>query len=121
MTPEQFTFVPPPQPTGAVGAGPRNIIVADEIRVGRITITSYGEDEAGIWIGNGQDRHMIAIFSTPTQVGVGVYEKGVKGPCGICLHLGADGAGMIQFADDDGRYVSLGLEDVRRLLEERTP
>lgn len=111
----QITRVQLPQPVGAAGSSPRNVGVFDEIRVGPILITSRG-DEAGIWIGTGQDRAMIAIFSTPTQTGVGIYEKGIKGPCGICLYLDQEGAGCIQFADDDGRFVSLGLDDVKRLL-----
>jgi hypothetical protein len=104
---KKLMFVPPPPP--AMHGDGRTITITKGYQDG-------ADNTAGIWIGTGRDRNMVAIFSTPDQIGIGIYEKGANGPCGICLHLDNDGAGVIQFADNDGRYVSLGLDDVKMMM-----
>lgn len=108
-------------PRRGVEGEQRRVAEFDEIRVGPILITAYDKDSAGIWIGTARDRPMIAIFYTPSQVGIGIYEKGAPGPTNICLHLDHEGAGTVQFSNDGGTskggdFASLSLESARKLL-----
>ncbi len=96
----------------------RKIIEADQINIGPIVITSFNNGKsAGIWIGDGHKHDMIAIFSTPDQVGVGVYAQSDKaqGPCDVCL-MTSHGAGAIQFSNASGETVVLDFDTVKQIL-----
>lgn len=98
--------------------GERRVAEYDEIRVGPILITSYGKESAGIWIDRGPSKSMIAIFSVPGQVGIGVYgPDAIQGPCDVCLYVDEQGSGTIQFSNAKGELQSLGFDEVKKLLE----
>lgn len=109
-------------PIQSFGADPsRNVVEADEVRVGPLVITKTPEGGAGIWIGNTRGP-MIAVFRIGKdggdQTGVGIYAPGANGPCNVCLGVDNQGAGYIQFAR--GReVVNLTFDDVKKLTESK--
>ncbi len=114
------TRFPPPPPPEMHATGDRVVIVADEIRVGPLVISASNKGkDAGLWIGTGRDRDMVAIWSNEWGVGVGIYQKKPDGPTDVCLYVDGNGDGAIQFTDNDGKVYSLTLADVKKIAEER--
>lgn len=92
------------------------VVEADEIRVGGLVITR-AEDGTGLWIGNGVVTPCVAIWHMPEgNVGVGVYPPGTGPVPGVCLGVGEDGSGLIQFGSGD-RVVNLTFDMVQKLAK----
>jgi hypothetical protein len=91
---------------------------ANAIHVGPLVITSLaGGKDAGIWIGDGKDRPMVAIFASGKMVGIGVYGDRGDGPCDICLCVDQKGTGYIQFSNAKGELQTFGFDEVKKLCE----
>ncbi len=80
-----------------------------------ITITAY-EDGAGIWVDQGNNKDLIAIYSSGGHTAIGMYGKDKLPGCSIALSVDKNGTPLVQLVNPNTKEVIiLTFDELKKL------